>query len=266
MQTVQRAEFWGAIVALQAYWPSHLGIDNLDVARTIGRLLDRGYLAKPLPLVKGDLVALVRCMIRTGGWETVRVTKVKGHAEDVDVQQGRVRLEDQLGVTLRLMLQLTWVVVISLKISLMLGEGYSRLVVIGSLLCLNCIGLWLLLLGLLSIMMEEAVLLLIPLFGIRVVGGRCAGLIWLMLIWLFSLAHLVSWVGTGFKFMGVVLFLVLKLLPGLTVLAFSVNLLHFWGLYIGQWVLRILVISAFLSQNFLSFLSTGLDIGCSVKR
>ena len=28
MQTVQRAEFWGAIVAMQAYWPCHLGIDN----------------------------------------------------------------------------------------------------------------------------------------------------------------------------------------------------------------------------------------------
>ena len=32
-----------------------------------------------------------------GGRETVRVTKVKGHAEIVDVQQGRVRLADQQG-------------------------------------------------------------------------------------------------------------------------------------------------------------------------
>ena len=36
-------------------------------------------------------------MIRTRGRETVRVTKVEGHAEDVDVQQGRVRLVDQQG-------------------------------------------------------------------------------------------------------------------------------------------------------------------------
>ena len=36
-------------------------------------------------------------MIRTGCRDTVRVTKVKGHAEDVDVQQGRVRLLDKLG-------------------------------------------------------------------------------------------------------------------------------------------------------------------------
>ena len=96
MQTVQRAEFWGAIVALQAY--CHLGIDNLNVARCIGRLLDSDCLTKPLPLVKdGDLIALARYMILTRGRETVRVTQVKGHAEDVDVQQGRVRLLDQQG-------------------------------------------------------------------------------------------------------------------------------------------------------------------------
>ena len=61
MQTVQRAEFWGAIVALQAYWPCLLGIGGLRVARTVGRLLDKDCFAKPLPLVKdGDLVALVQ--------------------------------------------------------------------------------------------------------------------------------------------------------------------------------------------------------------
>ena len=38
LQTVQRAEFCGAILAMQAYWPCHLGVDNLNVARSIGRL------------------------------------------------------------------------------------------------------------------------------------------------------------------------------------------------------------------------------------
>ena len=57
LQSVQRAEFWGAIVALQAYWLCHLGIDNLNVVRSIGSLLDAGCLAKPLALVKdGDLI------------------------------------------------------------------------------------------------------------------------------------------------------------------------------------------------------------------
>ena len=41
LQSVQRAESWGVILALQAYYPCHLGIDNLNVARTVGRLLDR---------------------------------------------------------------------------------------------------------------------------------------------------------------------------------------------------------------------------------
>ena len=98
MQTVQRAEFWGAIVAVQVYWPCHLGIDKLNVVRSIGRLLDADCLAKPLPLVKdGDLVALVQYMIRTRGRDTVRVTQVQGHAEDANVQSGRVRLLDQQG-------------------------------------------------------------------------------------------------------------------------------------------------------------------------
>ena len=58
-------------------------------------MLDRDCLVKPLPLVMdGDLVALARHMIRTRGRETVRVTKVKGHANDSDVEEGRVRLED----------------------------------------------------------------------------------------------------------------------------------------------------------------------------
>ena len=97
-QTVQRAEFGGAIIAMQACWPCHLGIGNLNVTGTVGRLLDKNCSVKPLPLVKdGDLIALVQYMIRTRGRGTVRVTKVKGCAEDSDVQQGRVRLEDQLG-------------------------------------------------------------------------------------------------------------------------------------------------------------------------
>ena len=43
------------------------------------------------------MIALARYMVRTQGRETVRVTKVKGRAEDVGVQQGRVRLADQQG-------------------------------------------------------------------------------------------------------------------------------------------------------------------------
>ena len=62
------------------------------------RLLDHDSLTKPLPVVKdGNLIALASYVIRSRGRDTVRVTKFKGHAEDVDVQQGRVRLVDQHG-------------------------------------------------------------------------------------------------------------------------------------------------------------------------
>ena len=98
MQTVQRAEFWGVFLLCRRTGLVIQLLIILNVAKTIGRLLDKDSLVEPLPLIKdGDLVALVQYMIRTRGRETVRVTKVKTHAEDVDVQSGRVRLEDQLG-------------------------------------------------------------------------------------------------------------------------------------------------------------------------
>ena len=130
MQTVQRAEFWSASLALQAHWPCHLGIDNLNVARTIGRILDRGSLTKPLLLVKGgDLVALAQYMIRTRGRHTVGYQGT-GHATDVDVDLGRVRIEDRLGIR-RLILLLILVGVISRSCPLMLGVACLRLVLIG---------------------------------------------------------------------------------------------------------------------------------------
>ena len=98
LQSVQRAEFWGAIMALHAYYPCHLGIDNLNVARTVGRLLDHGSLSMPLPLVKdGDLVSIVLHMLNARRPDTVSFTKVKGHAAEADVDLGQVRLEDRLG-------------------------------------------------------------------------------------------------------------------------------------------------------------------------
>ena len=94
LESVQRVEFWGATIALQSCWPCHLGVDNLNVARSIGRLLDHGCLAKSLPLVKyGDLVAIAQYMILDRRQDTVRVAEVKEHATE-NVQQGRVREAD----------------------------------------------------------------------------------------------------------------------------------------------------------------------------
>ena len=47
---LQCAGFWGAILALQAFWPGHLGIDNLDVVRSIARVLYHGRFSEPLCL------------------------------------------------------------------------------------------------------------------------------------------------------------------------------------------------------------------------
>ena len=57
LQSVQRAEFWGVMLALQAADAVHLGVDNLGVARHVGRLLDGNSGCCPAELVKdGDLV------------------------------------------------------------------------------------------------------------------------------------------------------------------------------------------------------------------
>ena len=93
-------------------------------------LLDKDSLVKPLPLVKdGDLVALVQYMIRSRGRETVRVTKVKGQLRMLMFSLDGFGWRISLGMP-KLMLLLTWVVVISSKFSLMLGAGCPRLVVI----------------------------------------------------------------------------------------------------------------------------------------
>ena len=61
-------------------------------------MLDQGSVSKPLHLVKdGDLISLIQHMIRVRGPEPVLVTKVKGHATDADVEQGRVRAEYKFG-------------------------------------------------------------------------------------------------------------------------------------------------------------------------
>ena len=98
LQTVQRAELWGVILALQSSSAVHVGVDNLGVVRHVGKLLDGSPSSIPLELVTdGDLLALIRRMILLRGRDTVRITKVKGHADESMVADGRVRLVDRLG-------------------------------------------------------------------------------------------------------------------------------------------------------------------------
>ena len=87
MQTVQRAE---SGVLLLLCRRTGLVIKVLITLMLLG-VLDGCWImaGQTLSLVKdGDLVALVQYMIRTRGRDTVRVTEVKGHFEDADVQCG----------------------------------------------------------------------------------------------------------------------------------------------------------------------------------
>ena len=98
LQTVQRAELWGVILALQSNKAVHVGVDNLGVVRHVGRLLDGLPPSVPFELVTdGDLLVLIRRMIDLRGGDTVRITKVKGHADEGMVADGRVRVLDRLG-------------------------------------------------------------------------------------------------------------------------------------------------------------------------
>ena len=48
LQTVQRAQLWEVILALQASEAVHFGVDNLNVVRLVGRLLDGVLPSRPL--------------------------------------------------------------------------------------------------------------------------------------------------------------------------------------------------------------------------
>ena len=89
---------WGVILALQSSGAVHLGVDNHGVVRHVGRLLDGRHGPVPFELVKdGDLLLLIQRMLCLRGLDTVRVTKVKGRADEGMVLDGRVREIDRLG-------------------------------------------------------------------------------------------------------------------------------------------------------------------------
>ena len=98
IQSVQRAEYWVVILALQAYSGIHIGIDNLNVLRGVAALLSHNVPRSPLPLAKdGDLLATIHSMLCLRGFDTVQVSKVKGHATRAMVDSGDFRLEDLVG-------------------------------------------------------------------------------------------------------------------------------------------------------------------------
>ena len=68
MQTVQRAELWGFILALQANDGVHLGVDNLGVVRHVGRILDGQASSRVCELLPdGDLLLLIERILHIRG-------------------------------------------------------------------------------------------------------------------------------------------------------------------------------------------------------
>ena len=83
---------------LQADDGVHFGVDNLGVVRHVGRILDGRLPSRPFELLPdGDLLFLIHRMLRIRGLGSVRISKVKGHADEAMVRAGTVRGLDKLG-------------------------------------------------------------------------------------------------------------------------------------------------------------------------
>ena len=232
LQSVQRAEMWGVILALQSSGAVHLGVDNLSVV-PVGRLLDGRHGPTLFQLFKdGDLLLFIERMLHLRGLGTARINEVKGHAEEGMVLHGRVREVDRLGNDAadeaadfgRLESWQSWLLML---VVICLGS-----VVAGTLLFLISIGFSLPLLGLLLIMMIGMVLLLIPWYGLQVLVPR--GVVRFMLFGIghFCQGRLVFGIQSGLLCL-FLLSVLRTLLIGPTLLVFWLHGLPFLELCIG---------------------------------
>ena len=153
-----------------------LGLIILGVVRHVGRILDGKLPSRPFELLPdGVLLFLIERMLRIRGLGSVRLSKVKGHADEAMVRTGTVRGLDKLGND-GLMRLLNLVVGEFRGGLLMLGGIFLVFVPGGVLLSLCCIASLLPFLGLWLIMKMGQVLLLILLSGLLVVLPRSVGL------------------------------------------------------------------------------------------
>ena len=70
----------------------------MNVLRGVAALLSHTVSRSPLPLLKdGDLLVTIHSMLCLRSFDTVKVSKVKGHAIRVMVANGDVRFDDLVG-------------------------------------------------------------------------------------------------------------------------------------------------------------------------
>ena len=65
LQSVQRAELWGVILALQCSSAVHLGVDNLNVVRHVSRILEGRVPCRPFEHTFDGI-----CLLSLKGWFT----------------------------------------------------------------------------------------------------------------------------------------------------------------------------------------------------
>ena len=264
LQSVLRAELWGVILALQASGGVHLGVDNLNVVRHVGRLLDGCFGARPFEVLEdGDLLFLIHRMLCLRGFDTVRVSKVKGHASEDMVVHGRARDLDRLGNK-------------AADEAADVGRRRVPVHIIDA--RRNLVGVcnrWypvvrhlhrflLLLLGLLLILMMAMVRHLTLLCGVLVLCPRGPGLLILFVTLPFCLVPLVFGMGIGFLLVSVVS--LLRMFEfGPILCLFLVRCWPFWVLYIGQLVPLSSVLVVFLLLSCSFFMSSGLVSGSVLK-
>ena len=220
LQSVQRAEMWGVVLALQSSRAVHLGVDNLGVVRHVDRLLRGCRGPKPFELVNdGDLLFLIEHMLNRRGLDTVRISKVKGHADDAMVLHGQVRRDDRLGndaadeaADFGRRRVSPAVIDARRNLSGVCGHWYPFILDLHRF-SLQLLVLWL-------IMMISVVLLLILLFGLLVLFVRGVGWFMRFVTVLFCPVHLVFGILNGSRFQ--------LLLSVLKMLLFGLTLLVFW--------------------------------------
>ena len=75
LQSVQRAELWSVILALQCSSAVHLGVDNLNVVRYVSRILEGRVPCRPFELIfDGELLTIIERMIHLRSVQSTKVS------------------------------------------------------------------------------------------------------------------------------------------------------------------------------------------------